>query len=55
MGAYMPAGIITVGHGNNAWAGGENKSMYGSEAYFLTGATLNVDGKTIVKNGEITL
>ncbi len=51
--AWMTSGMITVGHGNNTWAGGENNSNYGSGAYYLTGATLKVDGKTIVKNGVL--
>jgi len=52
MGAYMIAGLITVGHGNNTWTGGENNSTFGT-AYFLTGATLKVDGKVVVKNGVL--
>ncbi|MFC1550753.1 aminopeptidase [Candidatus Neomarinimicrobiota bacterium] len=48
--AWMVSGFVTVGHGSNTWAGGDNKSTYGS-AYYLSNATVKVDGKTIVKNG----
>ena len=51
--AWMTSGMITVGHGNNTWAGGENNSTYGSGAYYLTKATLKVDGKTIIKDGVL--
>lgn len=47
---WMSAGMITIGHGNNTWAGGENNSMAGA-AYHLTNSTLKVDGKVIVDNG----
>lgn len=50
--AWMASGMITVGIGNNTWAGGENNSTYGS-TYYLTGTTLKVDGKTVVKNGVL--
>lgn len=48
--AWMPAGMVTVGIGNNIWAGGENKNAY-SLASFLPGSTVKVDGKILVENG----
>jgi leucyl aminopeptidase (aminopeptidase T) len=48
--AWMPAGMITVGIGNNIWAGGENNTSYSSES-FLPGFTLKVDEKVLVENG----
>lgn len=48
--AWMPAGMVTIGIGNNIWAGGDNKSTY-SNAFFLPGSTVKVDGKILVENG----
>ena len=48
--AWMPAGMITVGIGNNIWAGGENKNPFGY-SFFLPGSTIKVDGKVLVENG----
>ncbi|MBC8004853.1 MAG: aminopeptidase, partial [Verrucomicrobia bacterium] len=52
LGAWMPAGMVTVGIGNNMWAGGENKNAY-SLFSFLPGSTLKVDGKVLVENGML--
>jgi hypothetical protein len=40
--------------GNNVWAGGDNKISYG---YFvsLTGATITLDGKPVVENGQLKI
>ena len=48
--AWMASGMVTIGHGSNQWAGGENKSVFGS-AYHLSNATVIVDGKIVVRNG----
>jgi len=50
--AWMPSGMVTIGIGNNVWAGGENKNPY-SLASFLPGSTLKVDGKVLVENGVL--
>jgi len=50
--AWMPAGMVTIGIGNNVWAGGENKTPY-SLASFLPGSTLKVDGKVLIENGVL--
>jgi aminopeptidase len=50
--AWMPAGMLTVGIGNNIWAGGENKNSF-SLASFLPGSTVKVDEKIIVNNGVL--
>jgi aminopeptidase len=52
--AWMPAGMVTVGIGNNLWVGGENAVGY-SLALFLTGATVTVDGKIIVEKGVLKI
>jgi leucyl aminopeptidase (aminopeptidase T) len=51
-GLYMEAGTITVGSGNNVWAGGDNKSSF-SVNCFLRGGTLHVDGKPLVQDGSL--
>ncbi len=52
MTAWMASGMITVGVGDNTWAGGDNETNYGM-TNFLPGSTLKVDGKVIVENGVL--
>ena len=54
VGTWVPAGTVTVGVGNNIWAGGDNKTPY---AYFvsLPGTTVTLDGKPIVDKGELKM
>jgi len=51
---WVPAGTVTVGVGNNTWAGGDNKTAYG---YFvsLPGTTVTLDGKPVVEAGQLKL
>jgi aminopeptidase len=51
---WVPAGTVTVGVGNNVWAGGDNKTPYG---YFvsLPGTTVTLDGKPVVEAGQLKL
>jgi aminopeptidase len=51
VGTWVPAGTVTVGVGNNIWAGGDNKAPYG---YFvsLPGTTVTLDGRPIIDKGE---
>jgi len=49
---YVRAGMVTVGIGNNVWAGGTNTSTYGLQTY-LTDCTLSVDGKVLVESGKL--
>lgn len=49
---WMPAGMVTVGIGNNVWAGGENNSM-SNFAFFLPGSTVTLDGKPVVEKGVL--
>jgi leucyl aminopeptidase (aminopeptidase T) len=51
---YMPAGMITIVTGNDAWAGGDNNADFGL-AGFLPGSTLKVDGRVIVEKGVLKL
>lgn len=50
--SYMPAGMLTVGIGNNAWAGGANKSPYSLQG-FVPGSTVTVDDKPLVDKGDL--
>ncbi|HEX8116926.1 MAG TPA: aminopeptidase [Pyrinomonadaceae bacterium] len=51
---WVPAGTVTLGVGNNVWAGGDNKTPYG---YFvsLPGTTVTLDGKPVVEAGQLKL
>jgi aminopeptidase len=51
---WVPAGTVTVGLGNNTWAGGDNKSPYAYDVS-LPGTTVTLDGKTVVENGQLKL
>jgi aminopeptidase len=54
VGTWVPAGMVTVGMGNNLWAGGNNKSAY---AYYITlpGTTVTLDGKPIIETGQLKI
>jgi leucyl aminopeptidase (aminopeptidase T) len=54
MACWMPAGMVTVGIGDNTWAGGKNDVGY-DLCSFLPGCTLQVDGKTLVDKGDLTV
>jgi aminopeptidase len=51
--SYSPAGTVTLGFGSNTWAGGDNSSNFGYSD-FLRGATVTVDGETLVDEGALT-
>ena len=51
---FMMSGIITVGHGRNDWAQGDNTSSFGI-VYFLKGCTVKVDGKILIENGILKI
>jgi hypothetical protein len=50
--AWMPAGMVTIGAGNNLWAGGTSASS-GNLTPFLPGSTVDVDGQALVKAGKL--
>ena len=52
LGNWVSAGMVSVGTGNNTWAGGNNTVSYGAGGH-LAGCTVKVDGKTIVENGKL--
>jgi leucyl aminopeptidase (aminopeptidase T) len=55
LGNWVSAGMISVGTGNNTWAGGTNNAATGGAGGHLAGATVKIDGKTIVENGVLKL
>ncbi len=54
IGNWISAGMVTVGTGNNSWAGGTNNISYGLDGH-LSGCTVKIDGKPIVENGVLKL
>ena len=52
--SWIPARMVTIGFGENTWAGGTNKSSFDFSG-FLPGSTLKVDGKTLIENGKLRL
>lgn len=54
LGNWIQSGTVTVGIGNNTWAGGDNKISYGVNAY-LPGSSVTLDGKPAVENGVLKL
>lgn len=54
VGTWVPAGAVSLGFGNNVWAGGDNSVPYGS-SLSLPGSTVTLDGKTVVDSGELKL
>jgi aminopeptidase len=49
---WMGAGMVTIGIGGNVWAGGTNKEPF-DLVYQLSGATVTLDGKPLVENGQL--
>jgi leucyl aminopeptidase (aminopeptidase T) len=49
---WVPAGMVTIGIGNNLWASGANSSSFFIPA-FLPGSTLQVDGAALVQDGRL--
>jgi len=49
---YVAAGTVMLGTGSNTWAGGTNKEPF-SLQFFLSGATVTLDGKPIVEAGTL--
>jgi leucyl aminopeptidase (aminopeptidase T) len=50
---WSRAGAVTVGVGNNTWAGGENRVNFAISPE-IKNATLEVDGTALVKDGKLT-
>ena len=54
VGNWVPAGTVTVGTGNNTWAGGDNSVPHSITAS-LPGASVTLDDTPIVDAGELKL
>ena len=54
LGNWVSAGMVSVGTGNNMWAGGTNNSTGGVVGH-LAGCTVKVDGRVVVENGTLKL
>ena len=54
LGNWVSAGMVSVGTGNNMWAGGTNNAT-GAVGGHLAGCTVKVDGKVIVENGALKM
>lgn len=50
--SWVPEGMLTLGIGGNAWAGGANQCTYGFSG-FVPGSTVTIDGKTLVEKGTL--
>lgn len=51
IGNWVQAGMVSIGTGNNTWAGGDNKAGFDLGGH-LPGCTVTLDGKTIIEKGE---
>jgi leucyl aminopeptidase (aminopeptidase T) len=47
---YEMAGMVTIGIGQAPWADSPNESEFGQD-FFVPRATLEIDGRTIIKDG----
>jgi leucyl aminopeptidase (aminopeptidase T) len=52
MHVWSRAGMVTVGLGNNVWAGGDNDVAFGLAPYLPNG-TVEVDGKVVIQDGKL--
>lgn len=50
--SWVGAGMVSIGAGNNLWAGGTNKEPFGL-VFQLPGTTVTLDGKVMVKDGAL--
>lgn len=52
--SWVQAGMVSIGFGDNTWAGGDNASSF-SLAGFVPGCSVMVDGKPFVDKGELQM
>lgn len=50
--SWVAAGMVSVGIGDDSWAGGSNEIPYGLYGH-VAAATVTVDGNSIVENGRL--
>jgi len=51
---HIVEGAVQIGVGDNEYIGGKNSSSFGTVAT-MGKATLNIDGKTIIRKGKLSL
>ena len=52
VGNWVQSGMVTVGIGNNTWAGGDNQVSFAIPVY-SPGSSVTVDGKPLVQDGKL--
>jgi len=52
--SWVASGTVSLGAGNNTWAGGTNNATGGAGGH-LSGCTVTIDGRTVVDNGALKL
>jgi len=50
---HVVEGAVQIGIGDNEYIGGKNTSTFGMAAT-MSKATLEIDQKTVIKNGQLT-
>lgn len=50
--SWEMGGMVTLGLGNNSWAGGDNDADSGV-TFHAIGTSLSIDGKSVVENGSL--
>jgi leucyl aminopeptidase (aminopeptidase T) len=50
--SWEMGGMVTLGIGNNSWAGGDNDADAGL-SFHIAGATLTIGDKTVVRDGQL--
>ena len=50
--SWEMGGMVTLGLGNNTWAGGDNDADAGA-TFHAIGTSLSIDGKAVVENGSL--
>jgi hypothetical protein len=53
-GTWVPEGMVTLGFGNDVWAGGANNVPYAQDLH-LAGATVTLDDAVVVDKGALKL
>jgi aminopeptidase len=51
---FMPAGMVTIGTGNDTWAGGDNNATF-SLIGFVPRSTVKLDNRIVLENGALKL
>ena len=52
VGLFLNAGMVTLGVGNNSWAGGDNNAD-GGLTFHLADTDVKIEGRTVVAKGAL--